>query len=122
MLDENKQFSDYTGCGNTVNVSDPILRRVMRESLRYWVEQMHIDGFRFDLAAVLTRGEDGQVLVNSPAVNSIEVDPVLADTKLIAEAWDAAGLYQLGFFAGRNGALGGMERRLPRRHTQVYPF
>ena len=103
MLDENKQFSDYTGCGNTVNVSDPILRRVMRESLRYWVEQMHIDGFRFDLAAVLTRGEDGQVLVNSPAVNSIEVDPVLADTKLIAEAWDAAGLYQLGFFAGRNG-------------------
>lgn len=85
---------------------------------------MHIDGFRFDLAAVLTRGEDGQVLVNSPAVNSIEVDPVLADTKLIAEAWDAAGLYQLGFFAGRNGgyALGGMERRLPRRHTQVYPF
>ena len=96
-------FADYTGCGNTVNANDAVSRRVIRESLRYWVEQMHVDGFRFDLASILTRGTDGQVLVDSPALGSIEVDPVLADTKLIAEAWDAAGLYQLGFFAGRGG-------------------
>lgn len=94
-------YADYTGCGNTVNTNDAILRRVVRESLRYWVDQMHVDGFRFDLAAILTRGPEGDVLVDSPALGSIEVDPVLAETKLIAEAWDAAGLYQLGFFAGR---------------------
>ena len=103
MQDEKHKFSNYTGCGNTINASDPIMRRLMRESLRYWVRDMHVDGFRFDLAAILTRGEDGGVLVNSPAVGSIEVDPWLSDTKLIAEAWDAAGLYQLGFFASRNG-------------------
>ena len=98
---ENHAFADYTGCGNTINTNNPVLRHVVRESLRYWVKQMHVDGFRFDLAAVLTRGSDGEMLVDSPALGSIEVDPVLADTKLIAEAWDAAGLYQLGFFAAR---------------------
>lgn len=105
MLDRSNDnaFHNYTGCGNTINVSDPIVRRLVRQSLRYWVQEMHVDGFRFDLASILTRGTDGNVLVNSPAVGSIEVDPHLAETKLIAEAWDAAGLYQLGFFAGRNG-------------------
>lgn len=101
MTADRSAFADYTGCGNTVNTNDPILRRVLRESLRYWVDSMHVDGFRFDLAAILTRGPEGNVLVDSPALGSIEVDPVLSDTKLIAEAWDAAGLYQLGFFAGR---------------------
>ena len=94
-------YADYTGCGNTVNTNNPILRHVVRESLRYWVSRMHVDGFRFDLASVLTRGPGGEMLVDSPALGSIESDPVLADTKLIAEAWDAAGLYQLGFFAAR---------------------
>ncbi len=101
MTADRSAFADYTGCGNTVNTNDPILRRVLRESLRYWVDSMHVDGFRFDLAAILTRGPEGNVLVDSPALGSIEADPVLSDTKLIAEAWDAAGLYQLGFFAGR---------------------
>lgn len=108
-------------CGNTVNTNDPILRRVLRESLRYWVDSMHVDGFRFDLAAILTRGPEGNVLVDSPALGSIEVDPVLSDTKLIAEAWDAAGLYQLGFFAGRGRGqpLGGVERGVSRRYSAV---
>ena len=91
---------DYTGCGNTLNAGNAVVRRLMLDSLRYWVQEMHVDGFRFDLAAVLTRDSDGQPLPNPPVIWDIDSDPVLAGTKLIAEAWDAAGLYQVGAFVG----------------------
>ena len=73
---------------------------MISDSLRFWVEAMHIDGFRFDLAAVLSRDESGAPLMNPPIIWDISTDPVLAGTKLIAEAWDAGGLYQLGTFVG----------------------
>ncbi len=93
-------YADYTGCGNTLNANQPIVRRMIQDSLRYWVTQMHVDGFRFDLASILTRDEAGRPLPNPPVLWDIESDPVLAGTKLIAEAWDAAGLYQVGSFVG----------------------
>ena len=76
------------------------MRRLIIDSLRYWVQEMHVDGFRFDLAAVLSRDEAGQPMADPPALWDIETDPVLAGTKLIAEAWDAGGLYQVGSFVG----------------------
>jgi len=94
------RYANYAGTGNTLNANNPIVRRMILDSLRYWVEQMHVDGFRFDLASVLSRDSDGQPLKNAPLLWDIESDPVLADTKLIAEAWDAAGLYQVGSFIG----------------------
>jgi glycogen operon protein len=94
------RYADYTGCGNTLNANQPIVRRMILDSLRYWVTTMHVDGFRFDLASILTRDETGNPLPNPPVIWDIESDPVLAGTKLIAEAWDAAGLYQVGSFAG----------------------
>ena len=93
-------FANYTGCGNTLNSNHPIVRRLITDSLRYWVREMHVDGFRFDLASILSRDETGQPLKNPPILWDIESDPVLAGTKLIAEAWDAAGLYQVGSFVG----------------------
>jgi glycogen operon protein len=93
-------YADFTGCGNTLNANQPIVRRLIQDSLRYWVTQMHVDGFRFDLASILSRDEAGQPLQNPPVLWDIESDPVLAGTKLIAEAWDAAGLYQVGSFVG----------------------
>jgi len=93
-------YSNYTGTGNTLNANQPIVRRLIMDSLRYWVEEMHVDGFRFDLASILTRDEAGQPLQNPPILWDIESDPLLAGTKLIAEAWDAAGLYQVGSFVG----------------------
>jgi glycogen operon protein len=101
MLDADKsRYADYTGCGNTLNANHPIVRRLIVDSLRYWVQEMHVDGFRFDLAAVLSRDPSGQPIPNPPVLWDIESDPVLAGTKLIAEAWDAAGLYQVGSFVG----------------------
>jgi glycogen operon protein len=94
------RYADYTGCGNTLNASHAVVRRLICDSLRYWVKEMHVDGFRFDLASVLTRGEGGRALPNPPIIWDIETDPALAGTKLIAEAWDAAGLYQVGTFVG----------------------
>ncbi len=91
---------DYTGCGNTLNGNHPIVRRLIQDSLRYWVSEMHVDGFRFDLASILSRDEAGTPIGNPPVLWDIESDPLLAGTKLIAEAWDAAGLYQLGRFVG----------------------
>src|SRR5882672_10672947 len=82
------------------NANHPITRRMILDSLRYWVSEMHVDGFRFDLAAILSRDSDGRVLANAPVLWDIESEPVLAGTKLIAEAWDAAGLYQVGTFVG----------------------
>jgi isoamylase len=92
--------ANYTGCGNTLNANHPIVRRLIVDSLRYWVQEMHVDGFRFDLASILSRDVDGRPLPNPPVLWDIESDPALAGTKLIAEAWDAAGLYQVGTFVG----------------------
>ncbi len=94
------RYADYTGCGNTLNGNHPIVRRMIVDSLRYWVEEMHVDGFRFDLASILARDVTGHPLPNPPVLWDIESDPALAGTKLIAEAWDAAGLYQVGSFVG----------------------
>ena len=97
---DKSRYADYTGCGNTLNANQPIVRRLILDSLRYWVTEMHVDGFRFDLASILSRDEDGHPLPNPPVLWDIESDPLLAGTKLIAEAWDAAGLYQVGSFVG----------------------
>jgi glycogen operon protein len=101
ILEEgSSRYADYTGCGNTLNGNQPIVRRMIVDSLRYWVEEMHVDGFRFDLASILARDPSGHPLPNPPVLWDIESDPALAGTKLIAEAWDAAGLYQVGSFVG----------------------
>jgi glycogen operon protein len=94
------RYTDYTGCGNTFNANHPVARRLIVDSLRYWVTEMHVDGFRFDLASVLSRDESGRPVPNPPVLWDIESDPALAGTKLMAEAWDAAGLYQVGSFVG----------------------
>ena len=98
--DDKSRYADFTGCGNTLNANEPIVRRLILDSLRYWVTEMHVDGFRFDLASILARGEDGCPMASPPILWDIESDPVLANVKLIAEAWDAAGLYQVGSFVG----------------------
>ena len=101
ILDEDRsRYANYSGTGNTLNANQPIVRRMILDSLHYWVEEMHVDGFRFDLASILSRDEDGVPLANPPILLDIETDPVLAGAKLIAEAWDAAGLYQVGSFVG----------------------
>ena len=91
-------YLDYTGCGNTLNCSHPTVREMVVDVLKYWVSEYHIDGFRFDLASALGRGPNGEVLANPPLLERIVADPCLTDVKLIAEAWDAAGLYQVGGF------------------------
>jgi isoamylase len=91
-------YLNYSGCGNTLNCNHPVVRDLVSEALRYWVTEMHVDGFRFDLASILGRGQDGSVLSSPPLLEQLAYDPVLANTKLIAEAWDAAGLYQVGTF------------------------
>jgi len=93
------QYLNYSGCGNTFNCNHPVVREFIRESLRYWVMEMHVDGFRFDLASILGRDSNGEVLSNPPMIEMIAQDPILRDTKIIAEAWDAAGLYQVGSFS-----------------------
>jgi glycogen operon protein len=98
--DDKARYADFTGCGNTLNAGQAVVRRLITDSLRYWAQEMHIDGFRFDLASVLTRSEDGSPLPQPPVIWEIDTDPALAGVKLIAEAWDAAGLYQVGSFVG----------------------
>src|SRR5579871_533922 len=93
-------YADFSGCGNTLNANHPVVRRMILDSLRYWVTEMHVDGFRFDLASILSRDSDGRPLPNPPVLWDIETDPSLAGVKLMAEAWDAAGLYQVGSFVG----------------------
>ncbi|NNC93696.1 MAG: glycogen debranching protein GlgX [Acidimicrobiia bacterium] len=100
LEDGGSRYANYSGTGNTLNANQPIVRRLILDSLRYWVEQMHVDGFRFDLASILSRDQTGRSVPNPPVLLDIETDPVLAGTKLIAEAWDAAGLYQVGDFVG----------------------
>ena len=101
MLEADRsRYANYSGTGNTLNANHPIVRRMVLDSLRHWVETMHVDGFRFDLASILERDESGSVMPSPPVLWDIESDPALAGTKLIAEAWDAAGLYQVGSFVG----------------------
>ena len=102
ILDNNdkSKHQDFTGCGNSVNANHSVTHRMIIDSLKYWVEEMHVDGFRFDLASVLSRDEFGTPMQNPPVLWAIESEPTLSCTKLIAEAWDATGLYQLGVFTG----------------------
>jgi len=101
ILSDNPRFyANYSGCGNTLNPNQTITRHLILNSLRHWMETMHVDGFRFDLASILSRDEKGRVLDNPPLLWDIETDPVLCNAKIIAEAWDAGGLYQLGRFVG----------------------
>ena len=97
---DRRRYLDFTGCGNTVNCNHPQMTAFIVHCLEYWVEEVHVDGFRFDLASVFARGDEGVVLANPPLPWNIELSRTLADVPLIAEAWDAAGLYQLGAFPG----------------------
>ena len=99
LLGQEKEYLNFSGCGNTLNCNHPLVRNMIMDCLRYWVIEMHVDGFRFDLASILGRDSRGEVLQNPPVVEQIAEDPVLASTKIIAEAWDAAGLYQVGNFS-----------------------
>ena len=93
-------YIDHSGCGNMLNANHHVVRRLIIDSLQYWVKEMHVDGFRFDLASILSRDGEGRPLKNPPIIWDIESDPALAGIKLIAEAWDAGGLYQVGSFIG----------------------
>jgi glycogen operon protein len=103
MLQENgcRYYKNFSGVGNTLNANHPVVREFVRNALRYWVMHMHVDGFRFDLASILGRDEHGNVLRNAPLLEDIAEDPILRDVKLIAEAWDAGGAYQVGSFSTR---------------------
>lgn len=101
MLGEDRAtYANYSGTGNTIRANNPIVRRMIIDSLVYWVQEMHVDGFRFDLASILSRDSSGRQMSNPPILWDIESDPRLVGTKFIAEAWDAAGLYQVGSFVG----------------------
>lgn len=121
-------YANYSGCGNTVNCNHPVVRDLIVDALCWWVTEMHVDGFRFDLASILSRGPDGAPLATPPLIERIAANPVLADTKLIAEAWDAAGLYQVGTFPnfGRwaewNGKFRDDLRRFVRGDTGMVPL
>jgi glycogen operon protein len=97
---DRERYRDYTGCGNTLNCNHPFVMAHLLECLEHWVREMHVDGFRFDLASVLTRGDDGEPIDRAPVLSAIERSPTLSRTHLIAEPWDAAGLYQVGGFPG----------------------
>ena len=98
MLTPNGYYYNYSGCGNTLNCNHPIVRQLILDCLRYWTTAYHVDGFRFDLASILGRNEDGMPMEQPPLLQSLACDPILGDVKLIAEAWDAGGLYQVGSF------------------------
>jgi glycogen operon protein len=101
MLDEDPRFyKNFSGCGNTLNCNHPVVRSFIIDCLHYWVVDMHVDGFRFDLGSILGRDQKGRLLENPPVIEQIAEDPVLRQTKIIAEAWDAGGAYQVGSFPG----------------------
>lgn len=102
MLTPDGQYYNFSGCGNTLNCSHPIVQRMIMDCLRYWVTEYRVDGFRFDLATILGRNEDGSPMSKPPLLQALAFDPVLGATKLIAEAWDAGGLYQVGSFPAWN--------------------
>jgi len=98
MLTPGGFYYNFSGCGNTLNCNHPVVRNLVLDCLRYWTAEYHVDGFRFDLASILGRDQNGAPLANPPLLESLAYDPVLARSKLIAEAWDAGGLYQVGSF------------------------
>ena len=98
--EDKSRYINYSGCGNTLNCNHPVVRTYILECLRYWVTEMHVDGFRFDLASILGRDRNGRLIPNPPLLEAIAEDPILRGVKLIAEAWDAGGAYQVGFFPG----------------------
>ncbi|MDR1971658.1 MAG: glycogen debranching protein GlgX [Treponema sp.] len=101
MLDENpRYYKNFSGCGNTLNCNHPVVRGFIMDCLRYWVTEMHVDGFRFDLGSILGRDQRGSLMENPPMLEWIAEDPILSSTKIIAEAWDAGGAYQVGWFPG----------------------
>ncbi|HUW39712.1 MAG TPA: glycogen debranching protein GlgX [Rectinemataceae bacterium] len=101
MLDEDRRYyKNYSGCGNTLNCNHPVVRSFIIDCLHYWVAEMHVDGFRFDLGSILGRDQKGRLLENPPMIEQIAEDPLLRNTKIIAEAWDAGGAYQVGGFPG----------------------
>jgi isoamylase len=104
LADDKRSYKNYTGTGNTINANHPVVRDHILTALRYWVVEMHVDGFRFDLAAVLGRGRSGNLLANPPLLERIAEDPILRDVRIIAEAWDAAGAYEVGSFSERRWA------------------
>jgi glycogen operon protein len=104
LADDKRYYRDYTGTGNTINANHPLVRDHILAALRYWTVEMHVDGFRFDLASVLGRDGAGNLLANAPLLERIAEDPVLRDVKIIAEAWDAAGAYEVGSFSERRWA------------------
>ncbi|MBC8171714.1 MAG: glycogen debranching protein GlgX [Anaerolineae bacterium] len=103
MLAPDGNYLNFSGTGNTMNCNNPVVRNMVLDCLRYWVSEYHIDGFRFDLASILGRNEFGIPLANPPLLEMMAYDPILAKTKLIAEAWDAGGLYQVGSFPAYGG-------------------
>lgn len=98
MLSPDGNYYNFSGCGNTVNCNHPVVQQMIVECLRYWVTTYRVDGFRFDLASILGRNEDGKPMDKPPLLQTLAFDPILGDVKLIAEAWDAGGLYQVGNF------------------------
>ena len=104
LADAKRYYQDYTGTGNTINANHPVVRDHILSALRYWMVEMHVDGFRFDLASVLGRDGTGKLLANSPLLERIAEDPILRDVKIIAEAWDTAGAYEVGSFSERRWA------------------
>ncbi len=102
LLDDQGRYLNFSGCGNTMNCNNAVVRNSILDALRYWVSSCHIDGFRFDLASILSRDEHGRPMPSPPILETIAHDPVLGKCKLIAEAWDASGLYQVGSFPSWN--------------------
>lgn len=100
LAEDRRYYQDFSGCGNSVKGNHAVVRELIRDCLRYWVLHMRVDGFRFDLASVLSRDRYGRLVSDPPLLESIAEDPKLRDTKIIAEAWDAAGAYQVGSFPG----------------------
>ena len=99
LADDKRYYKNYAGTGNTINANHPVVRDHILSALRYWVVEMHVDGFRFDLASILGRDRNGELLANAPLLERIAEDPILRDVKIIAEAWDAAGAYEVGSFS-----------------------
>lgn len=99
-----RHYRNYAGTGNTINANHPVVRDHILGALRHWVVEMHVDGFRFDLASILGRDGTGRLLASAPLLKRIAEDPILRDVKIIAEAWDAAGAYEVGSFSERRWA------------------
>ena len=101
---DKRYYKNYTGTGNTINANHPVVRDHILDALRYWAMEMHVDGFRFDVASILGRDGAGKLLANAPLLERIAEDPILRNVKIIAEAWDAAGAYEVGSFSERRWA------------------